>query len=82
MYQEIDEKIEVLALFQQGKILPLRFRWKGRDYRVSRLESKWKSDSGEKNIWHFSVSDPASNLFQLTYNEEYHTWQLSRVWVE
>lgn len=82
MYQDIEEKIEVLALFQKGKILPLRFRWKGKTYRVSRLESKWKSDLGEKNIWHFSVSDSASNLFQLTYNEEYHTWKLTKLWVE
>ncbi|MDH4222510.1 MAG: hypothetical protein OEV55_03105 [candidate division Zixibacteria bacterium] len=82
MYQDIEEKIEVLALFQQGKILPLRFKWKGRTYRISRLENKWKSDSGEKYIWNFSVSDSASNLFHLTYNEEQHTWKLSRVWVE
>jgi hypothetical protein len=82
MYQDIEEQIEVLALFQKGEILPLRFRWKGKTYKIIRVESKWKSDSGEKNCWHFSVSDPASNLFQLSYSEEYHSWMLSKVWVE
>ena len=82
MYQNIEEPIEVLALFQQGKILPLKFRWKGRTYKIKRLENKWKSDAGEKNCWHFSVCDSASNLFQLTYNEEYRTWQLSKLWIE
>jgi len=66
IYQDIEEQIEVLALFQKGKILPLKFRWKGRIYEIVHLENKWKSDAGEKNIWHFSVSDSASNLFQLT----------------
>ncbi|MCJ7458669.1 MAG: hypothetical protein MUP17_06740 [candidate division Zixibacteria bacterium] len=82
MYQDIDEQVEVIALFQKGKILPLKFRWKGKTYKILRLENKWKSDLGEKRCWHFSVTDSASNFFQLTYNEEYQTWSLSKLWVE
>jgi len=73
MYQDIEKQIEVLALFQKGEILPLKFRWKGRIYKIMHLENQWKSDLREKNIWHFSVSYSASNLFHLTWNEEYLT---------
>jgi len=47
MYQELNDPVDVLALFQDGSIKPERFRWKGHVHRVAQVTGSWKTDKGE-----------------------------------
>jgi hypothetical protein len=68
MDQEINQPIEVMAVFEKGRMLPVRFRWNGR---VVRFRKK-----------HYSVIDQNSEFFQLTYKERTSEWFLNKIWVE
>lgn len=82
MYQEMDEPIEVVVLFQSSKMKPSRFRWKDRVYKISEVTGDWKTDVGSYRIRHFAVVDTSSNFFQLSYDERKTSWVISKIWVE
>jgi len=37
VYQDLDDDIEVIALFERNKLKPCRFRWRGKVYKVTAL---------------------------------------------
>jgi hypothetical protein len=82
MYQEMDDPIDVVVLFQGNKMKPSRFRWKDRVYRISEVTGDWKTDVGAYRIRHFAVVDASSNFFQLSYDERKGSWVISKIWVE
>jgi hypothetical protein len=82
MYQDIEETIDVIALFENGVIKPIRFRWNGRAIRIKRVTGVWQEDVGQTKIRYFAVLDNASNFFQLAYDERNTRWALNKIWVE
>jgi hypothetical protein len=82
MYQDMDESIEVVALFECHKMRPVRFRWSGRTYKISEVTGDWKTDIGAYKVHHYAVVDSSSNFFQLTYDERQTSWVISKIWVE
>lgn len=82
MYQDMDETIEVVVLFQNSKMKPSRFRWNGTVYKITEITGDWKTDVGAYRIRHFAVVDSSSNFFQLSYDERKTSWIISKIWVE
>jgi len=82
MYQEINDPVDVLALFEDGTIKPQRFRWKGHVHKVAQVTGRWKTDKGAFRLRHFAVMDEEANFFQLAYDERTTSWRVTRVWVE
>ena len=78
-YEDIGNKIDVIALFQGGRMNPLKFRWKERVYRVERVNGEWVSDEGQTRFFHFSVMTSGPDIYELTYNNQSRVWTLSRV---
>lgn len=82
MYHDLDEPVEVIAVFEKGTLKPARFRWKGNVHKVARVTGHWKSPNGEFWVRHFALVDADDNVFQLTYDERRTDWVISKVWVE
>ncbi|PJA29022.1 MAG: hypothetical protein CO189_03575 [candidate division Zixibacteria bacterium CG_4_9_14_3_um_filter_46_8] len=82
MYQDIDENVDMIALFNSGKVKPIKFRWKDRPVKVVQVTGKWKSDVGRYKVRHFAVVDDNDNFFQLAYDERDLRWTLEKIWVE
>jgi len=82
MDQEINQPVEVMVVFQKGRMVPIRFRWNGRVIKIAKLTGWWRTNEGEFRIRHFAVIDQNSQFFQLTYKERTAEWFLSKVWVE
>jgi uncharacterized protein DUF6504 len=82
MYQDMDEPIEVVVLFEARKMNPVRFRWNGRVYKISEVTGDWKTDVGAYKVHHYAVVDNSSNFFQLTFDERQTSWIISKIWVE
>ncbi len=78
-YEEIGDKVEVIALFRDGRIHPLKFRWRDRVYRVERTNGEWASDEGQTRFHHFSVMTTGPDVYEITYNTQTRGWRLSRV---
>lgn len=82
MYQDIDEPVDVIVVFENGAMKPIRFRWNGRPIKVQRITGTWKADIGQYRIRYFAVLDDSSNYFQLAYDERNTSWILNKIWVE
>jgi hypothetical protein len=82
MYEDIYEVIEVISLFKDGKIKPLRFKWNGRVYKVNRLNGHWVSPQGYNKQYHFSIIADSHDYFEIMFDTANFEWQLARVCLE
>ncbi|MBD3232120.1 MAG: hypothetical protein GF315_00180 [candidate division Zixibacteria bacterium] len=82
MYQDINEAVNVIALFTKGKITPIKFQWNNKPVKVMQVTGKWKSSNGRFNIRHFTVIDESDNFMQLSYDDQQLAWTLDRIWVD
>ncbi len=70
------EPIEVTVHFDQdGKITPLRFTWKGRDYPVESTGRRWQAADGQ----HILVMVPGGRIFELLFVPIAGCWYLGRL---
>ena len=67
MVEAVDEPIEVLTLFQEGKVQPVRFRWKGRVVKVSRVTGDWISKAGTDRIYYFSILGNNADYYEIAF---------------
>jgi hypothetical protein len=77
--QEINEPVEVIALFRQGKLSPLKFRWRDQVYRVNRINGSWNRQEGRSRLFHFAVMSESTDVYELSYNETSLNWRIEKV---
>lgn len=74
--RERREKIRVAAIFEPGKrIRPVWFERRQRQHKVMETTYSWRSQSGETQLIHFTVSD-GETLFELIYSPQEGSWML------
>lgn len=78
-YEELFEPIEVITFFKNGQIIPLKFRWNGRVYKIKQVAGHWKENQGYAQQHHFSVQVEDSDCFELLFDGADFSWQLARV---
>jgi hypothetical protein len=78
-YEDIGDKIEMIALFRDGRINPLKFRWRERVYSVKRVNGEWVSDEGETRMYHYSLMTTGPDVYEITYNSQTKGWMINRV---
>jgi len=72
----VGETISVIASFGLPyKIRPLRFKWSGKLLEVKEVTYLWTEKEGQKNIYHFSVSDGRA-LYELSFDAVALLWRL------
>ena len=77
-FEQIDEPVEVISYFDGARMKPLRFRWRGRAYRVRSVNGVWSDIKGRVRELHFHVSAVESGSFELIYNHEHLAWRLGK----
>ena len=82
VYEDIFEPIEVISLFKDGKIKPLRFKWNGRIYKINRLNGHWISPQGYTKQYHFSLMADTYDYFEIMFDTSNFEWQIARVCLE
>ena len=75
---ELNEKIEALARFADGKVKPEIFIWKNREYRIKKITYSWQERQGLEIISYFSV-DTDPNLYQISFNNTSFRWQIDKI---
>lgn len=75
--QEINEQIDVVALFKNAKIYPKAFFWKNKTYKIKEITYNWQQRCGQAIINYFSVNtDP--DLYQLSFNSSSLGWKIDK----
>lgn len=76
---QIGDTISVLASFGMPyRIKPLKFRWSGRLFEVKEITYTWQTKEGERNIYHFSVTD-GRTLCELTFDTGSMIWRIENL---
>lgn len=64
--------------------VPLRFTWRGREYRVQILSERWRIDEGwfQVRVWreYFKVATDSHTLILLYHDLLQDQWYLQRVY--
>jgi hypothetical protein len=81
-FEVINEPIEVISYFDGKKMRPLRFRWRGRAYRIVQVHGIWSDIQGKAKEYHFHVATHNSGSFELIYNNSGFIWKLGRVCID
>ena len=81
MYEEINEMISVVALFENGRAVPRSFTWRGRKYLVETINLEHQERHGDDIIFCFSVV-ANGNIYELSFNSQHLVWRLEKTWTE
>jgi hypothetical protein len=80
MFESLNDPVDVLTVFTDGRVEPLRFRWKGKVIRVRRITGRWSRREGQSLLRYFSVEGPGADTYELCYDPRGPRWILSRAW--
>ena len=76
MTEEILENVEVICWFRSGCVLPCRFRWNGRVYRVARVSSSWESRDGVYRNLHYMLNTMSGDAYEIHLDTSSMSWRL------
>ncbi len=82
MFESLNDTVDVLTAFVDGKVQPLRFRWKGRILRVRKVTGRWSRQEGQRVIQCFAIECAGSESYELCYDPRGPRWILSRAWTD
>lgn len=81
-YGDIEEPIDVISVFTNGRMRPLRFKWKNQVYPIEKVNSKWITNAGANRYYHFSVMAQGPNCFELCFDALNLSWTLNCIYLE
>jgi hypothetical protein len=74
----LNERIQVLAFFNDGKIYPRLFIWNNRHYRIKNITYNWQERQGRETINYFSVNT-GSDFYQISFNNTSYIWRIDKI---
>lgn len=80
MFESLDDPVDVLTAFVDGRMQPLRFRWQGRVVRVMRVSGEWVRREGQTQLRYFAVEGAGVESYELCFDPRGPRWVLSRAW--
>ncbi len=82
MIEKVQEAVEVLSKFEEGRIQPMRFRWRGRVFTVSEVTGSWVQRVGDHQEHFFSVGVGTQDYYELRYRPRLSKWTLENIYLE
>jgi hypothetical protein len=80
MFESLSDPVDVLTAYVDGRVEPLRFRWKGRVIRVRKVTGRWSRREGQTVLRYFAVEGGTESTYELCYDPRGSRWSLSRAW--
>ncbi len=79
MVMEVDEKIEVGAIFRRGKVKPVWFIWKSRRHSVRDVTYEWHERRGE-NFFHYFQVVADEGIYRVSLDSRSLAWHLEKIY--
>ncbi len=79
-FESLSDAVDVLTVFAEGKVRPLRFRWQGRVIRVRRVSGEWTRREGQALLRYYAVESVSRETYELCFDPRGPRWILSRAW--
>jgi len=77
MQAEINEKIRVVTLFEEGKIKPFLFSWHKKIYKVLQVPFSYSKDIGKDKMYFFSIQTEGGG-FEISFNSNKFSWEITK----
>lgn len=77
MSSVINDPIQTLVHFKSGKLIPLKFLWKNRSYKIDSLTTVYSSRDGGVDHVHYGALS-GGNLYELVYTPHDYSWVISQ----
>ncbi|MCB2200858.1 hypothetical protein KQI63_15745 [bacterium] len=79
-YEEIGDRIEVIAVFPVGgRLKPLKFKWKQRVYKIERVISSRKERTGQVDQQVYVVLGESGDVYEVGQFVDSNQWMLLRI---
>jgi len=78
MTTTVQEKIRVVSLFEQGKMKPILFSWRHRNYKILQIAFTYFKNKGEERIFYFTV-DTGGAMFELAFSQQKFSWEITKI---
>lgn len=82
MFESLNDPVDVLTAFVDGRVRPLRFRWQGRVVHVKKVSGEWSRREGQTMLRYFAVEGAAADTFELCFDPRGPRWILSKAWTD
>ena len=79
-FESLNDPVDVLTVFADGKVRPLRFRWQGRVIRVRKVSGEWTRREGQALLRYYAVESAPAGSYELCFDPRGPGWILSRAW--
>lgn len=81
MYEEINEDIAVIGVYQKYHFLPKKFKWQHHVFPIDEvtLSNDIKDGAIKKRLYSVVSS---GNVYRLEFNRELEQWKILEVWVD
>jgi hypothetical protein len=81
MLEKLHDPIDVIVKFDGHKVMPSFFKWRGKTYRVEKINLVHKERDGHDKIYYFSVSDNV-NYFRLAFFTRDLSWLIEELYYD
>lgn len=79
-FESLDDPVDVLTVFEEGALKPLRFRWHGRVIRVRKVSGTWTRREGQALLRYYAVEGAPAGTYELCFDPRGPAWSLTRAW--
>lgn len=76
--EQINERVNVLVKFFEGKTTPTLFEWRGRSYQIKRISMTFDRSDGGKKFMCFAV-DTGGMMAELALDRWDLTWTMKSI---
>lgn len=79
-YQQINERIKVLAVFKNGTVFPYVFEWNSRRHKIDKVNLNYQEREGSSINYYFAIESKGL-VAKIKYNDKSMIWGLEEIWV-
>ena len=79
MTQDVNEPIDVLSIFRDGAMRPVKFKWSQRTLLIRRVSYRWVTREGAYPVHHFAVMVDGHDSYHITFDTYTMHWVLESV---
>jgi len=77
--EELNDPIDVVTVFRDGRMAPVKFRWSGRVYPITRVAYTWVTRQGAYPVHHFAVFTDDGQSWEILLNTQTMQWSVVKV---
>jgi hypothetical protein len=77
--EEVNEPIDVVTVFREGRMAPVKLRWAGCTHGIARVAYRWVTREGAYPVHHFSVVTDTDQIYEIVLNTQTMRWSIVKI---